>query len=147
MVIYPDLEDFRRVLGGTLAWDRALTALANAPSTDQDVTHSGGEPLTYRVTSAPQATRLTGHRRNLAVRHVLTGEATFAVAPVATLTPTDDYDDLSDRQHFEGAATEHVLTRGGVLVAGIDEALRDVAVDGQVVLLRVTVEGAAAVRW
>lgn len=141
MLTFSNLTEFRRVLGGTKKWDRTLEAIANAGSVSKDVTYSIGDSLTYRVTSTPDAEALTGHRRYLAVRHVLDGAATVAVAPTTALTETDEYDDLSDRQHFEGPAEEHLLSSGAVLVAEIDEALRDVAFDGDVVVLRVTVEG------
>lgn len=142
MLTFTDLDEFRRVLGGTKKWDRTLEAIANAPRVLRDVTYSIGDSLTYRVTSTPPAIELTGHRRYLSVRHVLRGSATVAVARQDALTATDAYDDLSDRQHFTGDAEEVALAEGAVVVAEIDEAMRDVAVDGEVVTLRVTVEGA-----
>jgi evolved beta-galactosidase subunit beta len=135
-------EDFTTALGGTKKWSRMLEAIANAPSLLPDVTYSIGDSLTYRLTSAPEATQLTGHRRYLTVRHVLSGEATLEVAPVSSLESIDEYDDLSDRQHFSGAGERVGLTAGSVLVCEIDEALRDVSFNGAVMALRVTVEGA-----
>lgn len=142
MLTFADLTELRRVLGGTKKWDRSLEAINIAPGVPADVTHSVGDSLTYRITSRRDSPELTGHRRYLAVRHVLRGTATVAVARQAELTPTDGYDDLSDRQHFTGTAEEVDLHEGAVLIAEIDEALRDVRVDGDVVVLRVTVEGA-----
>ncbi|WP_127125088.1 YhcH/YjgK/YiaL family protein [Georgenia sp. SYP-B2076] len=142
MLTYDSLAQFRAAHGGTKKWDRTLEAIANADAVATDVTYSVGDSLTYRVVTGPDAAALTGHRRYLAVRHVLDGEARVAVAPVAELTATDAYSDLTDRQHFTGPAEEVTLPAGAVLVAEIDEALRDVRVDGRVVTLRVSVEGA-----
>ena len=142
MLTFRSPEDFSTALGGTKKWSRTLEAIANAHSLHPDVTYSIGDSLTYRLASTPDATQLTGHRRYLTVRHVLSGEATLEVAPVSSLDPVDAYDDLSDRQHFSGAGQQVVLAVGSVLVCEIDEALRDVSFDGVVMALRVTVEGA-----
>jgi evolved beta-galactosidase subunit beta len=141
VLTYDSLDLFRAAHGGTKKWDRTLEAIANVPHVSPGVTYSIGDSLTYRVIDRPDAVELTGHRRYLAVRHVVSGEATVEVAPVGSLSPTDEYSDLTDRRHFAGAGHQVVLPAGSVLVAEIDEALRDVAVDGVVVTLRVSVEG------
>lgn len=140
--MFRTLEELTAALGGAKKWSRTLEAIANATSVLPDVTYSIGDSLTYRLTATPDARTLTGHRRYLAVRHVLQGEALVEVAATSSLHPVDEYDDLTDRQHFSGSGEQVRLEEGSVLVCEIDEALRDVTVDGVVMTLRVTVEGA-----
>lgn len=142
MLIFRTLEDFAAALGGTKKWSRTLEAIANAPSVLPDVTYSIGDSLTYRVATTPDSATWTGHRRYLAVRHVLGGDAVVEVAPTASLTPVDEYDDLTDRRHFAGTGESIRLQAGSTLICEIDEALRDERFDGTVMALRVTVEGA-----
>lgn len=141
MLRYDSVDLFAAAHGGTKKWDRTLEAVANAPRVPTGVTHSIGDSLTYRVTTEPDRTELTGHRRYLAVRHVLEGTATVEVAPVASLTPSGAYSDLTDRRTYTGSGREVVLTAGSVLVTEIDEAIRDLDVSGRLLVLRVTVEG------
>lgn len=142
MLLFESVADFARVLSGTRKWARTLEAIANVPHVADDVAYSIGDSLTYRVTTRPDHVELTGHRRYLAVRHVVSGRSVVEVAPVADLTATDEYSDLTDRRHFAGAGEVVELPKGSVLIADIDEALRDVEVTGRVLTLRVTVEGA-----
>jgi beta-galactosidase beta subunit len=142
VILLDDVAEARRVLGGTKKWDRLLEAIAHAETVLPDVTASIGDSLTYRVTRTPANQRLTGHRRYLDVRHVLEGSMTVAVADLADLTPVDEYSDLDDRQRLDGPAEQLELAAGAVLVVEAHEALLDVAVDGRVLVARVTVEGA-----
>lgn len=139
---YDSLDLFAAAHGGTAKWDRTLEAVANAPRVRPGITHSIGDSLTYRVTTEPDRTVLTGQRRYLAVRHVIEGTATVEVAPVASLTPTGAYSDLTDRREYAGVGRQVTLSAGSVLVTEIDEAIRDLDVSGHLLVLRVSVEGA-----
>ena len=63
------------------------------------------------------------------------------MAPVSELTASNRYSDLADRQRFTGTGRRHELAAGGIVVVDPAEAIRDIAVTGRVMVLRVTVEG------
>ena len=121
----------------------AAAAIGAAPALTPDVVWSIGDAVTYRVLRRPDQPDLTGHRRYLDLRAVVEGRLVVEVAPVAELAPTGPYDDLSDRQPFTGAGEVQVVLPGEVLVVEAHEAVRDVEVDGLVMLLRVSVEAPA----
>ncbi|MCA0293876.1 MAG: YhcH/YjgK/YiaL family protein [Actinobacteria bacterium] len=140
MLIFDTLEELVAALG-TTTWRRAAQAVQRADEVLPEVTLSIGDSLTYRVTGRPDCPTLTGRRRYLDVRAVLDGESVIEVAATTDLTAEGDYSDLTDREHFSGAGDSHTLTAGQIAVVEAHEAVRDVSVEGRVVVLRVTVEG------
>lgn len=137
---FANLDEFAAALGAATKWRRALEAVRRTGRVLPEVTRSIGDSLTYRVTDHPDCLTLTGHRRYLEVRYVVDGTTVVEVAPEATLEPSDDYSDLTDRQHFTGSGERHHLSEGEVAVIEAGEAIQDVAVDGRVMVLRVSVE-------
>ncbi|MCB0910043.1 MAG: hypothetical protein KDB60_00320 [Propionibacteriaceae bacterium] len=140
MLRFASVDEFVDVLGAATKWRRAAEAMRRADRTLPEVTRSIGDSLTYRLTSAPDLPVLTGHRRYLELRHVMEGRAIVEVAPNEVLEPAGPYDDLSDSQTFIGGGVLHELRAGDTVVVGVDEAIRDLAVEGHVIVLRVTVE-------
>lgn len=138
---FANLEEFLVALGDARKWQRVAEAVRRIDLVLPEVTSSIGDSLTYRVTIAPDCPLLTGHRRYLDVRYVLDGTAVIEVASVAGLSPSDEYSDLTDRRHFTGSGERLDLVTGELVVVGEHEAVRDVAVEGRVVVLRVSVEG------
>lgn len=136
---FANLDEFQAALGEARKWQRVAEAVRRAGRVLPEVTYSIGDSLTYRVTTTPDCPELTGHRRSLEARYVLDGTAVIEVAPVAGLEPSDDYSDLTDRQHFTGGSRRSELGAGELAVIEREEAVRDVAVNGRVVILRVTV--------
>lgn len=142
MLLFDNLPALQRQLGSAAKWQRLAEAVAKADRVLPEVSYSVADSLTYRVTGSPDRDVLTAQRRYLAVRYVLDGEAEIEVARVGSLQPLGEYSDLSDRQAFAGSGTRHVLTGGQVAVIEPGEAVADRRVDGRVMVLRVTVEGA-----
>lgn len=145
MRLFDSVQHFAEVTAGTRKWERTLEALREISGLQAGVAFSIGDSLTYR--GGPPAdfatAELVGHRRYHQVVAALDGEVTVEVGPQASLVPTAPYDDLSDRQPFDGQGSLVTVAEGGVLVVGIDEAARVLpAAVGQVVELHVTVEGA-----
>ncbi len=138
---FVNVDEFVATLGETTKWRRAVEAIRRADRVLPDVTYSIGDSLTYRVTTDPDCAVLTGQRRYLEVRYVVEGGAVIEVAPIAELKPSNDYSDLTDRQHFAGSGERYELARGELAVVDAGEAIRDQAMDGRVMVLRVTVEG------
>lgn len=138
---FANLDEFLAACGDARKWRRVAEAVQRADRILPEVTCSIGDSLTYRVTTRPDCTELTGHRRYLEVRCVLDGAAVIEVAPEADLRPTDTYSDLADRRHFAGSGERYRLDAGEIAVVDVGEAVRDVAVDGRVMVLRITVEG------
>ena len=138
---FANLNEFQAALGEARKWQRVAEAVRRAGRVLPEVTYSIGDSLTYRVTTTPDCPELTGHRRYLEARYVLDGTAMIEVAPVAGLEPSDDYSDLTDRQHFTGSGERFDLGTDEIALIEEHEAVRDVAVGGRVVMLRVTVEG------
>lgn len=138
---FASLDDLSSALGEATKWRRVADAVQGADRSMPEVTFSLGDSLTYRRTSGLECPEFTRHRRYLELRYVLAGTAAVEIAPVVALLPVDDYSDLTDRQHFAGSGERYDLTEGEFVVVGVAEAIRDVAVEGQVMVLRVTVEG------
>jgi evolved beta-galactosidase subunit beta len=141
MLRFANVDQILATLGETTKWRRAVEAIRRADRVLPDVTYSIGDSLTYRVTTDPDCAVLTGHRRYLEARYVVEGGAVIEVAPVSEVQAIDDYSDLTDRQPFTGAGGRHELAAGEIAVVETGEAVRDVAVEGRVLVLRVTVEG------
>jgi evolved beta-galactosidase subunit beta len=137
---FSDLDQMLVSLGEATKWRRVAEAVQRADRVLPDVTYSIGDSLTYRVTSQPDCVALTGHRRYLEARYVLDGALVIEVAPAPGVQPADGYDDLTDRQHFDGTGERHRLVTGGIAIVNVDEAIRDVEVDGVIMVFRVTVE-------
>ncbi|MGC3995520.1 MAG: hypothetical protein QM779_15615 [Propionicimonas sp.] len=134
------VEAVADAFGGGVKGRRVVEAIQRSDLVLPEVTFSLGDSLTYRSTTRPDCPVLTGHRRYLEVRAVVDGRAVFEVAPLEDLSSSDDYDDLSDRQHFTGRGAQWELGADEVLVVAAEEAIRDVLVEGRMVVLRVTVE-------
>jgi evolved beta-galactosidase subunit beta len=141
MLRFTNLDELVAALGEVTKWRRVAEAVRRADRVPPEVTCSIGDSLTYRVTTRPDCTELTGHRRYLEARCVLDGAAVIEVAPEADLQPTDTYSDLADRRHFAGSGERYRLDAGEIAVVEVGEAVRDVAVDGHLMVLRITVEG------
>lgn len=142
MLHFTTIEALEERLGSAAKWRRAAEAMRRGGQALREVTLSIGDSVTYRVTAHPDSLELTGHRRYLEVRHVLAGNSLVETAPIDTLQPLDEYSDLTDRRRFTGRVVDrHALNTGEILIASPAEALRDVHVDGLVVVLRVSVEG------
>ena len=143
MLHFTTIDQFTEVLGSAPKWRRAAEAMRRGNQVLRDVTLSIGDSVTYRLTAQPDSLELTGHRRYLEVRHVLVGSSLVETALIATVQPLDEYSDLTDRQRFTGpAAARNTLKAGEILIISPQEALRDVSVEGMVMVLRVSVEGA-----
>lgn len=140
MLRFAGVDELAAAGAGDVRWRRAVEAIRRAGALPPEVTRSIGDSLTYRLTSASDLPVLTGHRRYLEVRHVVSGRVLVEVGPVGALEPAGPYDDLSDSQPFTGSGTVVELGVGDTLVAGVEEAVRDVVVEGRVVVLRVTIE-------
>lgn len=141
MLRFSNLDELVATLGGTTRWRRVTEAVRRADRVLPEVTYSIGDSVTYRVTTAPDCPALTGHRRYLELRCVLDGTTVIEVAPESDLQPTDAYSDLTDRRHFAGSGEHCRLEAGEIAVVEVGEAVRDVAVEGRVLVVRVTVEG------
>ncbi|MFV0451256.1 MAG: YhcH/YjgK/YiaL family protein [Propioniciclava sp.] len=137
---YSSLERLLADRGEAPAWRAAAVAVEAAPRVLPEVTYSIGDAVTYRLLRRPDRPELTAHRRYLDVRVVLGGQHQVEVARVADLVPLKPYDDLTDREAFVGAGDLQVLQAGEVLVSEPGEAIRDLEVSGEVLLIRVTVE-------
>lgn len=151
MTLFTSAEDLAATHTGTTKWDRLIAAIANANAIEDGVAHSIGDSLTYwRATGADvTAEAFTGHRRYQTVLVVLAGAATVELAPMAQLTRTAAYSDLSDRELFaqgttaSSGGTSSVVSEGQILAVPIDHAWRLAAdPDGAVLVVRLTVEGA-----
>lgn len=140
MLRFPNVDELLVALGDARKWQRVAEAARRADRVLPEVMYSIGDSLIYRVTTAPDCPVFTGHRRYLQVRYVIDGATVIEVAPVADLRASDDYSDLTDRQHFLGVGERFELVAGDIAVVEEHEAVRDVAVEGRVVVLRVTVE-------
>ena len=141
MLRFADVDEMLASLDQATKWRRVAEAVRRADQVLPDVTYSIGDSLTYRVTSQPDSVTLTGHRRYLEVRCVLDGTVVIETAPASGARPVDSYDDLTDRQHFEGSGERHRLVGDEIAVIDVGEAIRDVSVEGRMMVLRVTVEG------
>lgn len=145
MEIFSNLEDFVRITSGTAKWDRAAQAISLAPHHAEGVMHSIGDSLTYLRTRRRHDTALfTGHRRYLEVVAAGEGEVELEIAPASALVAHGDYDDTTDREHFDGAGTTLRLAPREICVLAIDEALRYPAAGAAepFTVLHVSVEGA-----
>lgn len=144
MELFSDLDDFTRVTAGTTKWVRAAQAIRTAPSHSESVMHSIGDSLTYVRTRRRHETDLfVGHRRYLEVVVADTSSVELEIAPSTELEAHGDYDDVTDREHFEGEGTLVRLEPGQLLVTEIDEALRHLgAASDPYTVLHVSVEGA-----
>jgi evolved beta-galactosidase subunit beta len=145
MHVFSNRAELDRLQGGATKWARTGQALDAAPGLLEDVTYSVGDSLTYRWTTTDRLAMpdLVGRRRYLLVVAPLDGDVHVEVAPVAQLTARADYDDLSDRQCFDGTGDLTVVPAGGILVVDIDEAARILPTPRTAaVVLHVTVEGA-----
>lgn len=140
MLFFANVDELVATMGGATKWRRVAEAVQRADHVLPEVTCSIGDSVTYRVTTRPDSASFTGHRRYLEARCVLDGSTVIEVASEADLQPTDAYSDLSDRRHFAGSGVKYRRSAGEIAVAEMGEAVRDVAVDGRVVVLRVTVE-------
>lgn len=140
MLRYSSPEALLADLGHLPAWRAVVRAVQQAAWVRPDVTYSTGDAVTYRVLTHPDRPEPTGHRRYREVRAVVRGHLVVEVAPGGALEASGPYDDLTDRQPFSGSGDVHVLGTGEVLVLDLDDVLRDVEVDGVVVLARVSVE-------
>lgn len=138
---FASLDEFLAACDEARKWWRVAEAVRRSEQVLPEVAYSIGDSLTYRVTTQPDCTVLTGHRRYLEVRCVVEGVAVIEVAPVTDLRAIDDYSDLTDRQHFTGAGGRYELAAGELAVVEAGEAVRDESVEGRVIVLRVTVEG------
>ena len=142
---FTNRAELDRLQGGATKWARAGQALDAAPHLLEDVTYSVGDSLTYRwaTTDRLASPHLVGHRRYLLVVAALDGDVHVEVAATSQLTPLGPYDDLSDRQIFDGTGDLTVVPAGGILVVDIDEAARILPSPlTAAVTLHVTVEGA-----
>lgn len=137
---FASLDEFLAACDEARKWRRVAEAIRRSEKVLPEVTYSIGDSLTYRVTTQPDCTELTGHRRYLEARCVLEGVAVIDVAPVADLPAIDDYSDLTDRQHFTGAGGRYELAAGEIAIVEASEAVRDESVEGRVLVLRVAVE-------
>ncbi|MDO5080964.1 hypothetical protein [Buchananella hordeovulneris] len=134
---------------GEPRWARVTAALTRAQPggvVAADVAHSLGDSLTYRRTEAQQLVGgpLRGHRRYLVLLAPLDAALQVEVAPQAELAAAGPYSDLSDCQLFTPppAGLDAVeVAAGRVGIVEIVEAARVRAGRGNVVVLRVTVEG------
>lgn len=144
MEIFSDLDDFTRVTAGPAKWSRTAQAIRTAPAHREGVMHSIGDSLTYVRTRRRHDTDLfTGHRRYLEVVAAGDSPVEIEIAPASELRPRGDYSDLTDREHFEGTGRPVRLEPGQILVAAIDEALRQPqAAATACTVLHVSVEGA-----
>lgn len=144
MEIFSGIDEFVRITAGITKWDRTAQAIQAAQSHPEGVMHSIGDSLTYVRTRRRHDTDLfTGHRRYVEVIAADSSPVQIEVAQKRTLTPRDDYSDLTDREHFEGGGEQIRLEPGQVLVTAIDEALRYPApADAPCTVVHVTVEGA-----
>ena len=145
MHVFTNRAELDRLQGGATKWARTGEALDALPGLLENVTYSVGDSLTYRwaTTDRLATADLVGHRRYLLVVAALDGDVHVEVAPTAQLSPSGPYDDLSDRQYFDGTDDLTVVPAGGVLVVDIDEAARILpSPQTAAAILRVTVEGA-----
>ena len=146
MRLFDNTAQMRETLGAHKKWDRALEAIALAPSLPAGVTYSIGDSLTYRrADAAALATdNLIGRRRYHSVLAAVNGDLGVEVARKVDCAATSTYSDLTDRQEFTGPAALVNVPAGAVLVADIDEAARVLhSPHAEAVLLQVTVEGAS----
>lgn len=146
MLRYDSLGALLDDLGTAPKWQAVAEAVRSTGRVLPEVTCSVGALVTFRVTTRPDRPELTAHRRYLDVRTVTEGQLRVEVAPTDQLTPTAPYDDLTDRQPFAGVGSVEELAAGEFLVVGADEAVRDVEVSGQILILRVSVEAPAPER-
>lgn len=139
---FATLASLRDELGDRRTWEVVAAACERASGVLPEVTFSLGDAVTYRVTDRPECVHLTGHRRYLEARFVLDGLLSVDVAPVDWLDPVDEYSDLTDRRHFVGGARRHRVRAGEFVVVDGAEAIRDVSLDGRMVVLRIAAENA-----
>lgn len=135
---------------GEVRWARVAAALERARPggvVAADVAHSLGDSLTYRRTDAARlvGAPLRGHRRYLTLLAPLDAALQVEVAPQSELAAAGPYSDLSDCQLFApptaGLGVVEVAA-GQVGIVEITEAARVRDGRGNVVVLRVSVEGA-----
>lgn len=145
MRLFDSLEHFAEVTAGTRKWERTLEALHGVSGLPSGIAYSMGDSLTYRSGAPVDFTtaQMVGRRRYHQVVAAVAGEVKVEVAPQRNLSPAGLYDDLSDRQPFDGDGRTVTVAEGGLLVVDIGEAARVLpSTQGRVVELHVTVEGA-----
>ena len=145
MRLFESRELFAELTAGTKKWDRTVEALDVAPTLEAGVAYSIGDSLTYRrdAAAAFATDQLVGRRRYHQVVAATGGDVAVEIAAKTDLTEAGPYDDLTDRQPFDGAGVVTTVPSGGVLVVDIDEAARVLPNPAsEAVVLHVTVEGA-----
>ena len=138
-------ESFDDILGGTRKWSRTGEAIDAAAELQRGVAYSIGDSLTYVANDTPALATdsLVGRRRYHLVVASTRGTVRVEVAAKSDLDATTAYDDLTDRQHFNGSGEIVSIPEGGICIVDIDEAARILPDAGAAaVQLHVTVEGA-----
>lgn len=144
MELFTDLAQFERITADRTKWARTAQAIRAATAHAEGVMHSIGDSLTYlRTCRRHDVEHFTGHRRYLEVIAVGDAPVRIEVAAKQDLVRHSEYNDLTDREHFDGTGQEHILQPGQIAVIEIDEAVRypEASADPFTVL-HVSVEGA-----
>ena len=148
MTLFASKDEFSAAHAGTTKWDRMMAAIENADAIGDGVAHSIGDSLTYWRTSASTlaAESFEGHRRYQTAFYVLDGAVQVEVVPKTSLEEGDAYSDLSDRETFTrpGSDADSVVSvsQGQILAVPVDSAWRVSPSDAQLLVVRLTVEGA-----
>lgn len=150
MIIYNDQAAMYRAHQGVKKWNRTFIATETAEEMPLNQAQSVVDSLTYsrhkvRDLASPN---FVGHRRYFEVIQPLSGAIEVEVAKKEDLEVVEEYSDLTDREWLAGEGELVTVEPGQFLMLDIDEAERifpapHSAVEPDVVIYRVTVEGAS----
>lgn len=150
MIIYNDIDAMHSAHQGVKKWNRAFQATQTVDEMPLDEARSIVDSLTYSRHKASKlvSPNFVGHRRYFEVIQPLSGAVEVEVASKEDLEVVEEYSDLTDREWLTGEGEILTVEPGQFLVLDIDEAQRivpspDSAVEPEVVIYRITVEGAS----
>lgn len=142
MIFFSTLADAKNLLPEHKKWNRTYEAIEASNGLLAGVYYSVGDSLTWmNLPAGFQDKHLQASNRYLRILYVKSGEVTFLHSQTAGCAEIRAYSDLDDKVFLSGDVAEEKLEAGNFVIFEPADATQIQAVNGETLLLRVTVEG------